>query len=155
MFTHAKLDSDVLTNAWHLRISSRDARTTHITLVQREHMCKHPSCQLIHFGRIVLVRIAVLRQPAQPLPPEPPCHADSGLRHRPCSGDRQRLGRRNGTVKSEKLYCEQAPGFNVKTKDGAPMVCEIPVALQGHVDAARLFGDRRVAPSIQLAVGGS
>jgi hypothetical protein len=37
----------------------------------------------------------------------------------------------DGTVKSEKLYCEQAPGFNVKTKDGAPMVCEILVALQG------------------------
>merc|ERR1719272_1600029 len=36
----------------------------------------------------------------------------------------------DGTVKSEKLYCEQAPGFNVKAKDGAPMVCEIPVALQ-------------------------
>ena len=48
----------------------------------------------------------------------------------------------NGTVKSEKLHCEQAPGFNVKTKDGAPMVCEILVALQGRVDAARLFGDR-------------
>jgi hypothetical protein len=48
----------------------------------------------------------------------------------------------DGTVKSEKLYCEQAPGFNVKTKDGAPMVCEILVALQGRVDAARLFGDR-------------
>ena len=47
-----------------------------------------------------------------------------------------------GTVKSEKLYCEQAPGFNVKAKDGAPMVCEILVALQGRVDAARLFGDR-------------
>ena len=28
------------------------------------------------------------------------------------------------------------------TKDGAPMVCEILVALQGRVDAARLFGDR-------------
>jgi len=48
----------------------------------------------------------------------------------------------DGTVKSEKLYCEQAPGFNVKAKDGAPMVCEILVALQGRVDAARLFGDR-------------
>ena len=48
----------------------------------------------------------------------------------------------DGTVKSEKLYCEQAPGFNVKAKDGAPMVCEIIVALQGRVDAARLFGDR-------------
>jgi len=35
-------------------------------------------------GRIVLVRLAVLRQPAQPLPPEPPCHTD-GLRHSPCS----------------------------------------------------------------------
>ena len=32
--------------------------------------------------------------------------------------------------------------FNVKAKDGAPMVCEIIVALQGRVDAARLFGDR-------------
>ena len=29
-----------------------------------------------------------------------------------------------------------------KAKDGAPMVCEILVALQGRVDAARLFGDR-------------
>eukprot|EP00964_Phaeocystis_antarctica_P085947 scaffold54351_cov111-Phaeocystis_antarctica.AAC.2 len=45
----------------------------------------------------------------------------------------------DGTVKSEKLYCEQAPGFNVKAKDGAPMVCEILVALQGRVDAARHF----------------
>ena len=32
--------------------------------------------------------------------------------------------------------------FNVKAKDGAPMVCEILVALQGRVDVARLFGDR-------------
>ena len=48
----------------------------------------------------------------------------------------------NGTVKSEKLYCEQAPGFNVKDEDGVSMVCEILVALQGRVDAARLFGDR-------------
>ena len=48
----------------------------------------------------------------------------------------------NGTVRSEKLYCEQAPGFNVKDEDGNSMVCEILVALQGRVDAARLFGDR-------------
>ena len=48
----------------------------------------------------------------------------------------------NGTVRSEKLYCEQAPGFNVKDDTGVAMVCEILVALQGRVDAARLFGDR-------------
>ena len=48
----------------------------------------------------------------------------------------------DGTVKSQKLYCEQAPGFSVKDTDGSPMVCEILVALQGRVDAARLFGDR-------------
>ena len=48
----------------------------------------------------------------------------------------------DGTVKSEKLYCEQAPGFAVKDTDGSTMVCEILVALQGRVDAARLFGDR-------------
>ena len=48
----------------------------------------------------------------------------------------------NGTVRSEKLYCEQAPGFNIKGDDGESMVCEILVALQGRVDAARLFGDR-------------
>ena len=48
----------------------------------------------------------------------------------------------DGTVSSEKLYCDQAPGFNVKDTDGAPMVCEILVALQGRVDAARLFGQR-------------
>ena len=48
----------------------------------------------------------------------------------------------NGTVRSEKLHCEQAPGFNVKDDDGSSMVCEILVALQGRVDAARLFGDR-------------
>ena len=48
----------------------------------------------------------------------------------------------NGTVHSEKLHCEQAPGFNVKDENGMSMVCEILVALQGRVDAARLFGDR-------------
>ena len=48
----------------------------------------------------------------------------------------------DGTVQSEKLLCEQAPGFAVKDTDGLTMVCEILVALQGRVDAARLFGDR-------------
>ena len=48
----------------------------------------------------------------------------------------------DGTVKSEKLYCDQAPGFNTKDFDGAAMVCEILVALQGRTDAARLFGQR-------------
>ena len=48
----------------------------------------------------------------------------------------------DGTVQSEKLHCEQAPGFAVKDTDGSTMVCEILVALQGRVDAARLFGDR-------------
>ena len=44
-----------------------------------------------------------------------------------------------GTVKSEKLYCEQAPGFNVKARRTVRgMVCEILVALQGRVDAARV-----------------
>jgi hypothetical protein len=44
---------------------------------------------------VVLVRLAVLGQPAQPLPPESFCHTDSGLRHSPCSRGRQRLGRRS------------------------------------------------------------
>ena len=48
----------------------------------------------------------------------------------------------DGTVRSEKLHCEQAPGFSIKDESGASMVCEILVALQGRVDAARLFGDR-------------
>ena len=48
----------------------------------------------------------------------------------------------DGTVKSEKLYCTQAPGFSVKDSNGVPMICEILVALQGRVDAARLFGQR-------------
>ena len=48
----------------------------------------------------------------------------------------------DGTVRSEKLHCEQAPGFSVKDENGVSMVCEILVALQGRVDAARLFGDR-------------
>ena len=48
----------------------------------------------------------------------------------------------DGTVNSEKLHCYQAPGFNVKDTDGTTMVCEILVALQGRVDAARLFGQR-------------
>ena len=48
----------------------------------------------------------------------------------------------DGTVSSEKLFCHQAPGFSVKDTDGTPMVCEILVALQGRVDAARLFGQR-------------
>ena len=48
----------------------------------------------------------------------------------------------NGTVKTEKLYCEQAPGWNITDADGNKMICEILVALQGRVDAARLFGDR-------------
>ena len=48
----------------------------------------------------------------------------------------------DNTVHSEKLHCEQAPGFNVKDENGDSMVCEILVALQGRIDAARLFGDR-------------
>ena len=31
----------------------------------------------------------------------------------------------DGTVKSEKLYCTQAPGFSVKDSNGVPMICEI------------------------------
>ena len=42
-----------------------------------------------------MVRLAVLGQPAQPLPPEPPCNNDGRLRHITCSGGRQRLGRRS------------------------------------------------------------
>ena len=58
----------------------------------------------------------------------------------------------DGTVQSEKLLCEQAPGFAVKDTDGLTMVCEILVALQGRVDAARLFGDR--LEQIIFALGG-
>ena len=36
----------------------------------------------------------------------------------------------DGTVQSEKLHCEQAPGFNVKDENGVSMVCEILVALR-------------------------
>ena len=48
----------------------------------------------------------------------------------------------NNTVRSEKLYCEQAPGFDVKDENGDKMICEILVALQGRIDSARLFGER-------------
>jgi hypothetical protein len=58
----------------------------------------------------------------------------------------------DGTVQSEKLHCEQAPGFAIKDTDGSTMVCEILVALQGRVDAARLFGDR--LEQIIFALGG-
>ena len=58
----------------------------------------------------------------------------------------------DGTVQSEKLLCEQAPGFAIKDTDGLTMVCEILVALQGRVDAARLFGDR--LEQIIFALGG-
>jgi hypothetical protein len=58
----------------------------------------------------------------------------------------------DGTVQSEKLHCEQAPGFAVKDINGSTMVCEILVALQGRVDAARLFGDR--LEQIIFALGG-
>ena len=58
----------------------------------------------------------------------------------------------DGTVQSEKLHREQAPGFAIKDTDGSTMVCEILVALQGRVDAARLFGDR--LEQIIFALGG-
>ena len=58
----------------------------------------------------------------------------------------------DGTVRSEKLHCEQAPGFAQKDENGVTMVCEILVALQGRVDAARLFGDR--LEQILIKLGG-
>ena len=45
-------------------------------------------------GIVVPVRLAVLSQPAQPLPPEPASNTGSGLRHGSCSRSRQRLGPR-------------------------------------------------------------
>ena len=46
----------------------------------------------------------------------------------------------DGNLKTEKLDCEQAPGFEERDEHGVKRVCEILVAMQGRTDAARLFG---------------
>ena len=52
--------------------------------------------------------------------------------------DDGRVSNRDGTAKSERLFCMQPPGF-IETIDGEPAVAEVLVSLQGRIDAARLF----------------
>ena len=63
----------------------------------------------------------------------------------------------DGSLKTEKLYCDQPPGFEERDNGrehpkGAKLVCEILVALQGRIDASRLFGQR--LEQLLRAIGG-